>query len=1088
MWNLSVTTLLLLSTGIVTSEAAVLPSQDQLFDTLHQALSAASKETGLRLKRSSSDEWDKELDLTAIGVLFRIKFNDVEKPEQGGKAHIKFPGSRFIRNAPFDDVDLQVDFDGSQLQEGLLHLKIGYKFIQKFKYKADLPRQGSISLIRSFESGEWRNKLVMKEGFDGKPLEHLLDLRFKSATKPNPPQGGNRLCDFMSSCDILEFSSIIDYKVGNYWDLKGKIQPGQKANLDLTVNGFVYSAMVELDLALKKLSLIATYESRSFFIDFELNPGEDLGVVVKGDLGAPLEAKLLMQQDLTLGQIKVSFDGQDLAFAQLKGEVDFMPHSFIPEKLNYVLKYKVGSEAGKAKIELGNSNPSTLQVTLVPTATSGKPIEHDFKLSVDQGFPWVDNSQSQFQWDINLDGKRVQKAQWFLVNNNTDYNLKIGAMLDQTQENPLFETWNSFYGTEITASKRTCQLFISKSSMDEILNNQIVQLRVNKVLFEDEFTVNGETKHHIKYDTRAPKTRYLLRYAPEDHPEAEWKYEGSREVGDRFFKLDHKITHGESVVQEGKISFESTSKLPEVAVVYLQELTTSPESPVYPLIQRIVGRHGTKIVQTGHLDLVLSLQNFKLASSLTVDEQKISGVLIDNYNTGLGKGSLKHIWSPDTFGTSHEVGVEWERQLPEAKPIDGQECERDVTLCDVLKSIIYYKRGEQQILSHTGVATWKTGRDGWGNKKLMIDTYESFEQTEDSPLYSWGPTLQGKYWRDGNRTLKLEAAGVFFPVERQIFREETYLDGELYRKLDINISTDSEKFDSVWSFTWEQPSSGKVFPSTRDLFNQDMVIFTVKDHPGMSREDLRSLSLISNLPNVQSLNVTYEEGYADPNGLVHDTLVKLIFNEEDLVTFETDHTDNSARLTVFPGGEDETMVCLAIPNVTYPAWPSSLRDGSAFPFPENPTERKLVFNMTRGQDRVDVVMSGIDNFIYGHSMFEPQSIGLDITGAVPSLGEFKICREATFQVFGETENISTYKMQWSGRDEFSEGDLAAFSPMDTMVVVDLKDKGDSTMESYLKSSSIQAYKSFGGKRWGFNLTKDNFRIITGISCKDPISC
>merc|ERR1712062_843351 len=257
----------------------------------------------------------------------------------------------------------------------------------------------------------------------------------------------------------------------------------------------------------------------------------------------------------------------------------------------------------------------------------------------------------------------------------------------------------------------------------------------------------------------------------------------------------------------------------------------------------------------------------------------------------------------------------------------------------------------------------------------------------------------------------------------------------------------------------------------------------------MSREDLRSLSLISNLPNVQSLNVTYEEGYADPNGLIHDTLVKVIFNEEDLVTFETDHTDNSARLTVFPGGEDETMVRLAIPNVPYPAWPSSLRDGSAFPLPENPTERKLVFNMTRGQDRVDVVMSGIDNFIYGHSMFEPQSIGLDVSGNLPSVGEFKISREALFQVFGEPERISTHKIQWSGRDEISEGDFAAFSPMDTMVVVDINDtEGDSTLESYLKSSSIQAYKSFGGKRWGVNLSKDNIRIITGIDCKDPISC
>ena len=156
MQNLWVGTAVLLLLSIaLTSRAAVLPPPQQLLDTLDQVLSAATKETRLRLKRSTSDEWDKELDLTAIGVLFRIKFNDVERPEQGGKVHIKFPGSRFIRNAPFDDVDLQVQFDGSQLHEGQLNLTIGYKFVQKFKHKADLPREGSISLTRTLGNGEF---------------------------------------------------------------------------------------------------------------------------------------------------------------------------------------------------------------------------------------------------------------------------------------------------------------------------------------------------------------------------------------------------------------------------------------------------------------------------------------------------------------------------------------------------------------------------------------------------------------------------------------------------------------------------------------------------------------------------------------------------------------------------------------------------------------------------------------------------------------------------------------------------------------------------------------------------------------------
>ena len=73
-----------------------------------------------------------------------------------------------------------------------------------------------------------------------------------------------------------------------------------------------------------------------------------------------------------------------------------------------------------------------------------------------------------------------------------------------------------------------------------------------------------------------------------------------------------------------------------------------------------------------------------------------------------------------------------------------------------------------------------------------------------------------------------------------------------------------------------------------------------------------------------------------------------------------------------------------------------------------------------------------------------------------------------------------------------EGNLAAFSSMDTMVVLHLNDIEEfdhySKIERFLKSSSLQAYKSFGGKRWGFNISKDNFEINTGIDCNGSISC
>merc|ERR1719348_1524484 len=100
---------------------------------LLQSFLAAPEETlGVRVRRSTGD-WDKEIDLTStIGVLFQIKYTDPAHPLKGGHAHVKFPGARFISGAPFDNVDLDIVFNGGEAVDGIFDMKITYKFIQKF--------------------------------------------------------------------------------------------------------------------------------------------------------------------------------------------------------------------------------------------------------------------------------------------------------------------------------------------------------------------------------------------------------------------------------------------------------------------------------------------------------------------------------------------------------------------------------------------------------------------------------------------------------------------------------------------------------------------------------------------------------------------------------------------------------------------------------------------------------------------------------------------------------------------------------------------------------------------------------------------
>merc|ERR1711962_1244944 len=126
--------LLVAALCLASVKAAVIPVEE-IVDNL-QSFLTAPEESGLRLKRSTG-EWDKEFDLSSMGILFQLKYNNPANPFEGGRAHVKVPGARLIRNAPFDDMDLDIEFNG------LFDMKVNYKFIQKFMFLADRPQEGS---------------------------------------------------------------------------------------------------------------------------------------------------------------------------------------------------------------------------------------------------------------------------------------------------------------------------------------------------------------------------------------------------------------------------------------------------------------------------------------------------------------------------------------------------------------------------------------------------------------------------------------------------------------------------------------------------------------------------------------------------------------------------------------------------------------------------------------------------------------------------------------------------------------------------------------------------------------------------------
>merc|ERR1712018_800068 len=150
--------LLVAALCLASVKAAVIPVEE-IVDNL-QSFLTAPEESGLRLKRSTG-EWDKEFDLSSMGILFQLKYNNPANPFEGGRAHVKVPGARFIRNAPFDDMDLDIEFNGGSAIDGLFDMKGDYKFIQKFMFLADRPQEGSFVLYRKMEGGMWKTKVTV---------------------------------------------------------------------------------------------------------------------------------------------------------------------------------------------------------------------------------------------------------------------------------------------------------------------------------------------------------------------------------------------------------------------------------------------------------------------------------------------------------------------------------------------------------------------------------------------------------------------------------------------------------------------------------------------------------------------------------------------------------------------------------------------------------------------------------------------------------------------------------------------------------------------------------------------------------------
>merc|ERR1712212_79776 len=621
--------LLVAALCLASVKAAVIPVEE-IVDNL-QSFLTAPEESGLRLKRSTG-EWDKEFDLSSMGILFQLKYTNPANPFEGGRAYVQVPGARFVRNAPFDDMEMDIEFNGGSAIDGLFDMKVDYKFIQKFMFLADRPQEGSFVLYRKMEGGMWKTRVTIDN--NNKMPKPFLDIAVESDRK-------------------TKLHVLFNFEEDNKWELKVDRVPGQKMTIEATINGQKWTGVGNLNQGEMKLNLKmdSEFTGKHFNVDFDLNPAGMWGLHVTGDVEGPVDAKWTMQQDFTMGEIAIKYKNQNYAFMQLKGNAE--KRGMFPIMFDYVVKYNINDaeqHQGKAKLKFDARTPAKrFEINFAPK--TGTPFEYVFDFDLSSGF--------KYDSDLKVNGASVEKAtgdfNW--VNNANKFEIKSDETFTQTKENPFydFNTMFLFGGRYVEKMEKTRNFFFDKVQKAQLLN---------KMKIEEEVILDGKTWYHIKYDNTAPKTAFLFTFLPYNMDRA-WTYEGGREhTANGGFAMTHKITHGENVIQEGEmVSDVKANDGSKFEMEHLHKMTMTEESPFYGMVFWYTGRYGKTVERkmTVVFDKInksfLFVPKMTINTVMTMDGEKTSEFVFDNTQA---KKHIKFFWAPDAFTKDYLFTDEWE--------------------------------------------------------------------------------------------------------------------------------------------------------------------------------------------------------------------------------------------------------------------------------------------------------------------------------------------------------------------------------------------------------------------------------------------
>jgi len=425
------------------------------------------------MKRSTG-EWDKEFDLGVIGLSFKIKYNDPTNLMKGGHAIVTFPGQKFFHGLHFDDVELDIHFNGGDHVDGLFDMKVDYKFVQKFTFLADRPQEGTLLVERKLEGGMWKTKMNIAN------VNHT----------PSP------FFDFsMESDRMTKLYGVFKYDTDNHWEIKVDRVPGQSITGVVTVNGVEYKLVGTLDMAAKKLNVkLMGFQGRTHELDFKMSNAGEYGIFVTGDVHGPVDIKMVVKKDMKKVDFVVKHNNVNYAYIKLNG--DAVMQGVIPTKVDYIMKYNImdSEMEGKAKVNYNGQSPArTLKMSFVPK--HGEDLNLDFTMTGPNMSGW------RFDFESTRSGTTLTKFhhEIDLVNDANMFKADMKGDLKMDPMSVFYEFFCWKIGKCFTHGTRDTKIMYNKKDKNFMMG---------KMLFEDKSMVDGQKFQEKKFDTT--KTPYTL--------------------------------------------------------------------------------------------------------------------------------------------------------------------------------------------------------------------------------------------------------------------------------------------------------------------------------------------------------------------------------------------------------------------------------------------------------------------------------------------------------------------------------------------------------------------------------------------------